>query len=221
MPDKEDLRPFWQRWFGRNTGAIADEGDRVAFLIAGLGNPGRKYRGNRHNIGFMAVDRLAQRHGITGNTVRNKAIVADGRIPTGSSVRVLLIKPQTYMNNSGDAIGPLARFYQIPVERVLVVYDELDLPFGTIRLRDGGGAGGHNGMKSIINHLGQGFPRLRLGIDRPPGRMPAAAYVLQDFAQADSPLLDEVLDEAVLAIETFLAEGIQLAMSRHNQNINS
>ena len=219
MPDKEDVRPFWQRWSPHR--GEPDEGDRVAFLIAGLGNPGRQYRGNRHNIGFMAVDRLAQRQGITGNTVRNKAIVADGRIPSGSTLRVMLVKPQTFMNNCGDAIGPLARFYQIPVERVLVVYDELDLPFGTIRLRDGGGAGGHNGMKSIINHLGQSFPRLRLGIDRPPGRMPAAAYVLQDFAQADLPLLDEVLDEAVLAIETFLAEGIQLAMSRHNQNINS
>ena len=183
------------------------------YLIAGLGNPGRKYRGNRHNIGFMAVDRLADAHGITSSAVQNKAIVGNGRIHNHA---VILAKPQTYMNNSGDAVGPLARYYKIPPERVLVVYDEIDLPFGTIRLREKGGAGGHNGMKSVINHLGDGFPRLRLGVGRPSGRMPVPAYVLQDFHKDDLPLLDEVLDTAVRAIETFLKDGIQLAMTRHN-----
>ena len=113
----------------------------------------------------------------------------------------------------------MANFYKIPPEKVLVVYDELDLPFGAIRLREQGGAGGHNGMKSIINHLGQEFPRLRLGIGRPPGRMDPAAWVLRDFGDEERPLLNEILDEALQAIETFLMEGIQLAMSRHNKQL--
>ena len=186
------------------------------YLIVGLGNPGRKYRGNRHNIGFMAVDRLAQAHGIQGGKVQNKAIVADGRIVQKP---VILAKPQTWMNASGDAVGPLANYYQIPNENILVIYDELDLPLGAIRLREKGGAGGHNGMKSIINHLGQDFPRMRLGIGRPPGQMPPHAYVLQDFRPEERPLLDNVLTEAVRAVETWLTDGIQLAMSRHNSVI--
>lgn len=187
------------------------------FLIAGLGNPGRKYRGNRHNIGFMVLDRLASSYGISSSKVQNKAIVGDGRIQEQS---VILAKPQTYMNSSGDAVGPLANFYKVPVENVLIVYDELDLPFGTLRFRERGGSGGHNGMKSLINHLGEGFPRLRLGIGRPPGRMPVMAYVLRDFDKEELPLLDEVLDEAIRGIETFLTDGIQLAMSRHNKNLD-
>ena len=188
------------------------------YLIVGLGNPGRKYRGNRHNIGFMAVDRLAQAHGIQGGKVQNKAIVADGRI---ANEHVILVKPQTWMNASGDAVGPLARYYQIPNENILVIYDDLDLPFGAIRLREKGGAGGHNGMKSIINHLGQDFPRMRLGIGRPPGQMPPHAYVLQDFRPEELPLLDDILNEAVRAVETWLEDGIQLAMSRHNGAVGS
>ncbi|HID52834.1 MAG TPA: aminoacyl-tRNA hydrolase [Anaerolineae bacterium] len=186
------------------------------YLIVGLGNPGRKYRGNRHNIGFMAVDRLAQAHGIQGGKVQNKAIVADGRI---AQKPVILAKPQTWMNASGDAVGPLANYYQIPNENILVIYDDLDLPFGAIRLREKGGAGGHNGMKSLINHLGQDFPRMRLGIGRPPGQMPPHAYVLQDFRPEERPLLDDILNEAVRAVETWLTDGIQLAMSRHNGEV--
>ncbi|MCA9975476.1 MAG: aminoacyl-tRNA hydrolase, partial [Anaerolineales bacterium] len=148
------------------------------YLIVGLGNPGRKYQQNRHNIGFMTVDKLAQQYGIAFNTTKNKALLGDGRIRDAS---VILAKPQTYMNGSGDAVGPLAAFYKIPPEHVLVIFDELDLPFGVIRLREKGGSGGQNGMKSIINHLGQDFPRMRLGIGRPSGRMPVPAHVLQDF----------------------------------------
>lgn len=182
-------------------------------MIVGLGNPGREHRGNRHNVGFMAIDRLAERHAIALGRVQNKAIVGTGRIGTRP---VVLAKPQTYMNRSGDAIGPLARFHKVEPALVLVIYDELDLPFGTLRLRSKGGAGGHNGMRSLIQHLGNDFPRLRLGIGRPPGRMPPAAYVLQDFARDELPVLDELLAQAVQAVETFLAEGIDLAMTRHN-----
>lgn len=182
-------------------------------LIVGLGNPGRAYKSHRHNVGFMALDRLAERQGIDLERVQQKAIVGRGRI---AGVPVILAKPQTFMNLSGDAVGPLARFYKVPLDDLLVIYDELDLPLGTVRLRERGGSGGHNGMKSIIQRLGEGFPRLRLGIGRPPGRMESAAYVLQDFAADELPLADDMLDRAITAIETFVADGVQLAMSRHN-----
>lgn len=188
------------------------------FLIVGLGNTGRKYQRNRHNIGFMIVDRLAALHGIDVNRVQNKTLVGNGRIANQS---VILAKPQTMMNLSGDAVGPIANYYNIPPANVLVIYDELDLPLGTIRLREKGGAGGHNGMKSIINHLGNDFPRLRLGIGRPPGRMPPAAYVLQDFGKEDEPVVVELIDTAVKAVAAFLTDGINLAMSKYNKNINT
>ncbi len=185
-------------------------------LIVGLGNPGREYRHNRHNIGFMAVERLAAAYTIHMSRVQNRAIVGSGMI-VGRPV--ILARPQTYMNRSGDAVGPLAKYYKLEPADILVIYDELDLPFGTLRLRKGGGPGGHNGMRSIIQHLGQGFPRLRLGIGRPPGRMPPASYVLQDFGAADRPVVEDMLDEAVRAVETFLREGIDIAMTRHNGSI--
>jgi PTH1 family peptidyl-tRNA hydrolase len=193
-----------------------DMSDR--FLIIGLGNPGRKYRGNRHNIGFMVVDRLAADNGIQSSKVQNKAIVGDGRV---AGQRVILAKPQTYMNNSGDAVGPLANFYKMPPENIFVVYDEMDIPLGTIRLREKGGAGGHNGMKSIIQHIGQDFPRMRLGVGRPPGRMEPPAYLLQDFSNEQLPIVSDMIDEAIRAIETYLQEGIQMAMSRHNGSVSS
>lgn len=195
---------------------IEDMADR--FLIVGLGNPGRKYRSNRHNIGFMVVDRLAAANGIQSSKVQNKAIVGDGRV---AQQRVILAKPQTYMNSSGDAVGPLASFYKISPENIFVVYDEMDIPFGTIRLREKGGAGGHNGMKSIIQHIGQEFPRMRLGVGRPPGRLDPPAYLLQDFSNEQQPVVNDMIDEAIRAIETYLQEGIQMAMSKHNGTVNS
>ena len=186
------------------------------YLVVGLGNPGRRYQKNRHNVGFMAVDRLAVAHGVNTSKLQHKALVGTGRV---AGRFVILVQPQTYMNDSGDAVGPVANYYKVPASNVLVVYDELDLPFGTLRLREKGGAGGHKGMKSVIQHLGEGFPRLRLGIGRPPGRMDPAAYVLQDFGKDELPILDEVLDEAVRAIETYLRQGVELAMSLHNRTI--
>ncbi len=182
-------------------------------LIAGLGNPGRQYRANRHNIGFMVVDQLAEKYGIRLGRVQHKAITGEGRIKDRA---VILVKPQTYMNRSGDSIGPLAKYFKVPLENVLVIYDEIDLPFGTLRLRSQGGSGGHNGMKSVIHHLGNDFPRLRLGVGRPSGRMPPAAYVLQDFGKDEQPILLELLDSAVETIETILTNGVNLAMTRHN-----
>lgn len=182
-------------------------------LLVGLGNPGKKHRQNRHNVGFMVIERFASRHAMTLSSVQNKAVVGDGHV---AERRVILAKPQTYMNRSGDAVGPLARYYRIVPESVLVIYDDIDLAPGTIRLREKGGSGGHNGMKSIIQHLGQDFPRLRLGIGRPQGKMPPAAYVLQDFGSDEELLLDAMLDKAVDVVETFLEEGVDVAMSRHN-----
>ncbi|MCB8946257.1 MAG: aminoacyl-tRNA hydrolase [Ardenticatenaceae bacterium] len=188
------------------------------FLIVGLGNPGRQYRGNRHNIGFMVVDRLAAANGIALGKVQSKAILGDGRF---ANQRIILAKPQTYMNGSGDAVGPLANFYKIPPDHIFVVYDEMDIAFGTIRLREKGGAGGHNGMKSLIQHIGQEFPRMRLGVGRPPGRMDPPAYLLQDFDKEQMPVVNDMIDEAIRAIATYLNEGIQVAMNRHNGSVNS
>ena len=182
-------------------------------LIVGLGNPGRAHAFNRHNVGFMAVDKLALRAGIELRRVQSRAIVGSGRL---ADRPVILAKPQTFMNLSGEAVGALAGYYRIPPAAILVVYDELDIPFGVIRLREKGGAGGHNGMRSIIQHLGNDFPRLRLGIGRPPGRMDPAAYVLQDFGRDELPLVSEMLATAGQAIASFVRDGIELTMSRFN-----
>ncbi len=184
------------------------------FLIVGLGNPGREYAANRHNVGFHAVDHLAARHNLSFSRMQDGAMTVSGRI-AGQSV--ILAKPQQYMNRSGTAVGALSKFYKIPPENVLVIFDDLDLPTGTVRLRPSGGSGGQNGMKHIIQRLGtQDFPRVRIGIGRPPGRMQPADYVLQDFGADEKILIAEALDRAADAVETWLRDGVELAMSRHN-----
>jgi PTH1 family peptidyl-tRNA hydrolase len=185
------------------------------YLIVGLGNVGREHRNNRHNVGFMTLDRLVERHKLMGFTKKQgKALITTGVI---AEAPVILAKPQTYMNLSGEAVGALIRFYDLPLERLLVCFDDLDLPVGAIRIRPEGGSAGQNGMNSIIQHLGtEKFPRLRLGIGRPPGRMDAAAYVLQDFKGDDLDIMDATLDRAVDAVEVFLKDGIVAAMNRFN-----
>jgi PTH1 family peptidyl-tRNA hydrolase len=183
-------------------------------LIVGLGNPGREYASNRHNVGFQIADRYAAAHGLTFSKIQGKAIVASGRV---DAVRVILAKPQTFMNDSGRAVGALSNFYKVPQHRMLVIFDDLDLPYGAVRLRSEGGAGGHNGMRSIIQHLGSNqFPRLRIGIGRPPGRMDPAAFVLQDFGREEQAELDSISDRAVKAIDTFISGGITTAMNQFN-----
>ena len=184
-------------------------------LIVGLGNPGREYAGNRHNVGWHVADHFVSSRGWRFHKRQNDALIAIGRI---GEVRVVVAKPQTFMNLSGRAVQPLARFYKAPPDRMLVIYDDLDLPFGAIRLRERGGAGGHNCMKSIIERMGsRDFPRLRIGVGRPLGRMDAAAYVLRDFDTAEQAELPDVLDRAAKAIETFVADGIGVAMNTHNR----
>lgn len=187
------------------------------YLVVGLGNPGREYAGNRHNVGYRCVDHLASAHGLSFNRRQRKASIALGPIRQRS---VVLAKPRTYMNRSGHPVASLARFYRIPLDRLLVVYDDLDLPLGTTRMRPSGGSGGHRGMKSIIEQLGnQGFPRLRIGIGRPPGRMDPADYVLRDFPKGDEVLLERTLEQATAAIETWLVEGVDQAMSQYNRSV--
>lgn len=188
--------------------------DKPIYLIVGLGNPGREFRANRHNVGFMAADRLAERLGTSFSRLESKALVAKADF---NENRLILAKPQTYMNLSGQAVAGLARFYKIQNENLIVVYDDVDLPFGALRLRPGGGSGGHKGIASIIERLGtQDFPRLRIGIDRPPGRMEAADYVLQDFNSHEVESLPFILNRAAEAILFFIAQGVNAAMNKYN-----
>lgn len=192
--------------------------DNSPFLIVGLGNPGREYRGNRHNIGFMLADRLAVRLNLRLNRMQSKALVGS---VVYDSRKLLLAKPQTFMNLSGQAVQGLVRFYKLPLENFLLVYDDLDLPFDTIRLRPDGGSAGQKGVASTIQRLGtQAFPRLRLGIGRPPGRMDPADYVLQDFPQTDLTLLSEFLDRAADAALMFVSEGLDATMNKFNGSGN-
>ncbi len=187
------------------------------FLIVGLGNPGREYKDNRHNVGFMLVDRLSVRLNARLTRVQAKALV--GSVDYEAD-RIILAKPQTYMNLSGQSIQGLARFYKVPLENMIVAHDDLDLPFGVIRIRPGGGPGGQKGVASTIERLGsKDFPRLRIGIGRPPGRMDPADYVLQDFPRSDLALLSTILDRAVEAALTFVTEGLDAAMNKFNGEV--
>ncbi len=195
------------------TGASNDQSAPI--LIVGLGNPGRKYRQNRHNVGFLAVDQLARRLGLTFSRVQSQALLTSAH---RGDQKILLAKPQTYMNLSGRAVRGLVRFFRVPLNHLLVVYDELDLPFGVLRMRPAGGAGGHQGMRSVIQELGSNeFPRLRVGVGRPPGRMDPAAYLLQDFSKEEMELLPPILEEAAESILTFIDHGIQQAMTEFNR----
>jgi PTH1 family peptidyl-tRNA hydrolase len=188
------------------------------YLIVGLGNPGRDYTKTRHNVGFHVVDELAKRHNITNFTTERKALVADGLI---NGKRVILAKPQTYMNLSGEAVRALLDYYKIDLDNLIVAHDDLDLPLGTLRLRKSGGHGGQNGMRNIILHLGtQGFGRVRFGIGRPPGKMRATDYVLQKFIEDDQILAHQVVEKAANAVEFWLENGMEAAMSQFNGDVN-
>lgn len=161
----------------------------------------------------MVVDQLAKQHEIEMSRKKYKAYYGTGRV---GECPVILAKPQTYMNLSGDSVSRLSSFYDIHPSDILVVYDEIDLPIGTLRIRERGGSGGHNGMKSVIGQIGQGFPRIRLGVDRPPGRMDPAAYLLRDFEKAEWPIVDDLVTKAVSAIESILSQGLEVAMNQFN-----
>jgi len=188
------------------------------YLLIGLGNPGREYKDNRHNVGFMLIDRLAVRLNARGMRVQSKAIITD---VIYEERKLILAKPQTYMNLSGHSVQGLANFYKLPLENLLVAHDDLDVPFGTTRLRPGGGPGGQKGVASAIERLGtKGFARLRIGIGRPPGRMDPAAYVLQDFSRDEMQTLSEILDRAAQAALAFVREGLDSAMNKFNGSLD-
>ncbi len=186
------------------------------YLIVGFGNPGRQYKCNRHNVGFMLVDNLAKRLGTTFSRMESRALVTK---TTYLDKRLILAKPQTYMNLSGQAVASLVKFYKIPLENLMIAYDDVDLPLGTIRLRPMGGSAGQKGMRSTIERLGtEEFPRIRLGIDRPPGAMQAANYVLQDFSKDEIEIVNHVIDRATDATLVFVTEGLDVAMNKYNTN---
>lgn len=187
-------------------------------MIVGLGNPGPRYAGNRHNIGFQCVDLFARRHQIEIGRVQSRAAVGDGWVSrNGLRAKVILVKPLTYMNLSGEAVGALARYYQIEADAIMVVHDDLDLDAGKLRLRRNGGSGGQNGVKSVMQHLGTpDFHRARVGIGRPPGRMDPAAYVLQDFSAAEEDVFGPLRGTVGDALECWLFQGIDAAMNQFN-----
>lgn len=186
----------------------------AAYLIVGLGNPGRKYAGNRHNIGFRMIDRLAGAHGIhVARRKRFHAELGEGAI---GAHRVVLAKPLTFMNDSGRAVQAIRHWYKVPTQHILVIYDDLDLPLGRIRLRQGGSSGGHNGMRSTITALGgNDFCRLRIGIGRPPRGDPID-YVLSDFSPDEEPVVLRLCDRIDEMVLRYLDDGIRAAMNEYN-----
>ncbi len=208
------MEKFFAQIRRKNKPEMITDSVTTPYLLAGLGNPGREYRDSRHNYGFMVVDRIAQELGIEFKKSQSKALIA---ISSYQGKRVILAKPQTFMNLSGQAVIPLLKYYKIAVDHLLVIHDDLDLPFGALRMRPGGGAGGQKGLNSIIHQLGhQDFARLRCGIDHPTGQMDVSDYVLSRFSKDEESRLQELLDKAAAAALAFVDKGIQDAMTRYN-----
>ncbi|WP_052864594.1 aminoacyl-tRNA hydrolase [Streptomyces niger] len=194
------------------------EGAAGPWLVVGLGNPGPEYAGNRHNVGFMVADLLAERMGGRFKTHKARAQVVEGRIgpPGPGSRRVVVAKPSSYMNLSGGPVTALRDFYKVPVERIVAIHDELDIDYGALRLKLGGGDNGHNGLKSMTKSMGAEYHRVRFGIGRPPGRMQVADFVLKDFSAAERKELDYFVDRAADAVEALVTEGLERAQSAYN-----
>ncbi|WRX24929.1 Peptidyl-tRNA hydrolase - like 3 [Theobroma cacao] len=203
-------RAAWQRG-----NQASPSGAPRPWLFLGLGNPGDKYKGTRHNVGFEMIDKFAETQGIEMNTLHCKAIFGQGFV--GDSA-VLLAKPQTYMNLSGESTGPLAAYYKLPLNRVTVFHDDMDLPCGVLRLQNKGGHGSHNGLKSVIYHFrgNREFAQLRIGIGRPPGQMDPKAFLLQKFNASARERIDTALQEGVDALKLLLSKGFTESARRFN-----
>ena len=185
------------------------------YLIVGLGNPGKQYDMTRHNIGFHTIDYIADKYGAKLNKLKFKAVYGEATI---SGEKVYLVKPQTYMNLSGDSVGEMTQFYKIPPEHIIVINDDISLDVGRIRVRPKGSAGGHNGIKSIIAHLGtQEFPRVKVGVGEKPARMDLADYVLGHFSKEEQATMDDAVKEAADAVCEIVNVGIAQAMNDHNR----
>lgn len=183
------------------------------FIIVGLGNPGQKYEKTRHNMGFMAIDVLAERNGIDVKKLKFKALIGDGRI---AGNRVFLVKPQTYMNLSGDSVREIVNFYKIPIENLIVLYDDFDIDAGSIRIRKFGSAGTHNGMRSIVKQLGSDrFPRIRIGIGGQ-DKGDLVDFVIGGMSKKEAAIHQQTVEDAAIACEGILKEGLDRAMNRYN-----
>ncbi|MCX7922231.1 MAG: aminoacyl-tRNA hydrolase [Clostridia bacterium] len=185
------------------------------FIIAGLGNPGAEYISTRHNIGFEIVDFLADKHGIKISKLKHKALLGDGTI---EGRRVILVKPQTFMNLSGESIREIIEWYKVPMENIIIIYDDIDLPLGKIRVRPKGSAGTHNGMRSIIYHTqSDEFPRVRVGIGKPPQGWELANYVLGKFSNDEKKFVHESMINAAEAVAAIVKSGAEAAMNKYNK----
>lgn len=185
------------------------------YCIVGLGNPGKQYEDTKHNVGFHVIDKLAEKYGISVDKFKNKAFIGDGTI---KDKRVLLVKPQTYMNLSGESVREIVNFYKIPQERFVVIFDDTSLPCGSVRIREKGSHGGHNGIRNIIDQMGTDqFYRIKVGIGEKHSGWDLADYVLAKFAPEDLPLMEEGMEKAVQGVELMLSRGIKEAANRVNQ----
>lgn len=184
------------------------------FLIVGLGNPGDRYHGTRHNIGFYVIDLLAEAHGISVDRIKHKAVLGEGRI---GDHRLVLAKPQTFMNNSGESLLALKQWYKPEPQHIILIYDDVDLDPGIMRIRPEGSAGTHNGMRSVIYHLQhQDFPRVRIGIGKAPEGWDLANYVLSRFREEEVEAVKDACERAVKGIECIISHDVEQAMSRYN-----
>ncbi len=194
-------------------------GDKNMIIIAGLGNPGKQYDKTKHNVGFWVIDKLAREYNIEVTKFKHKALIGEGNI---AGKKVLLVKPQTYMNLSGESIREIIKFYKVPLEQFYVIYDDTSLPLSNVRIREKGSAGGHNGIKNIIAHLGTDiFLRIKVGIGEKPNGWDLADYVLAPFSKDEEPLILSGVDKAYHAVELLLTKGIKEAMNQTNQKNKS
>lgn len=183
-------------------------------VIAGLGNPGNKYENTRHNVGFSTIDLLSSKHGIKVNKLKHKALTGEGTI---AGERVLLVKPQTFMNLSGESLRDIAEWYKLPMENIIIIYDDVDLPVGTVRIRPKGSSGTHNGMKSVIYQLqSDEFPRIRIGIGKAPEGWDLADYVLSRFNPEETAAIRESIERAADAAAAIVSSGVSAAMNQYN-----
>jgi len=191
--------------------------ETAPWLVVGLGNPGREYARNRHNVGFMVADLLAGRLGVRLSRHRRAAAESgEGRLGLGGP-KLVLAKPLTYMNLSGGPVAALAKFYKVPVEQIVTVHDELDIDYGRLRVKQGGGEGGHNGLRSMSRSLGsKEYLRVRFGIGRPPGRQDPADYVLSDFSTTERKELDFLVDRAADLVEAVVVRGLEWAQNTYH-----
>lgn len=185
------------------------------YIVAGLGNPGRRYDNTRHNVGFETIDFLSDKYRINVSKVKFKAVIGDGDI---EGERVILVKPQTFMNLSGECVREIIEWYKIPLSNIIIVYDDIDLPLGKIRVRPGGSSGTHNGMRSIIYQIqDDNFPRVRIGIGRPPEGWQLADFVLSKFSEDDRKKVNESIKSASEAVESIIKTSVEAAMNKYNK----